>query len=156
MNITIEEFTQADYDGYLNYAIDSYAEANVKSGRWTMETARSEAQKQFDSLLKDGLKSKGHVFWKICLDGKKVGDFWFYRNPEEPGRIFVYDVMIVKEYQGQGIGTFSFSIIQKRLKALGVSKIGLHVFAHNTGAIRLYERLGFKYTSHNMHYTLDN
>lgn len=155
MNITIEEFTQADFDEYLNYAIDEYAASNIKSGSWTKEQAKASAQKQFDFLLKDGLKSEGHVFWKTCLEGKKVGIFWFHQNPNDLKNIFVYDIRIEPEYQSQGIGTYTFSIIRERLKVLGVLKISLHVFAHNTGAIRLYERLGFQFTSYNMHYLID-
>lgn len=155
MNISIKDFTQADYENYLSYAIGGYAAANIKSGRWTKENGYANSKKQFESLLKDGLKSEGHFFWKICLDEKKIGDFWFHRLPKDLEKVFVYDTAIVEEYQSQGIGTTSFSIIQERLKALGIRKIGLHVFAHNTGAIRLYERLGFEYTSHNMSYSLD-
>jgi len=152
MNITIEDFTQADFEDYLSYAIDEYAESHVKSGNWTAEKAKAKSQKQYDSLLKDGLKSEGHVFWKVCLDGKKIGLFWFYRNPNGLKNVFVYDTSIVKQYQNQGIGTYTFSIIRERLKTLGVHKISLHVFAHNTGAIRLYERLGFEFAGHNMYY----
>lgn len=156
MNITIEDFTQADYEDYLNYAIDEYAETNIKSGNWTADEAKAKSQKQYDSILKDGFKSEGHVFWKVCLDGNKVGLFWFYRNPNNLKNIFVYDTRIEKEYQNQGIGTYTFSIIRERLKDLGVHKISLNVFAHNTGAIRLYERLGFEFVSHNMYYFLDS
>ncbi len=155
MHIKIEEFTQADYDNYLSDAIDEYAAVNIKNGRWTAEQARAMSQKQFDYLLKDGLKSEGHTFWNICLDDKKVGLFWFYRNPKQLNNIFVYDTQIVKEYQNQGVGTSTFPIIRERLKAMGVHKISLNVFANNTGAIRLYKRLGFEMTSYNMHYLIN-
>lgn len=156
MNISIEDFAQADFDEYMDYAIDEYAESHIKTGAWTKEEAKTKSKKQYDYLLKDGLKSEGHVFWKASLDEKKVGLFWFHRNPKSPESIFVYDTRIDKEYQNQGIATFSFKIIRDKLKALGVSKIRLHVFAHNTGAIRLYERLGFEYASYNMHYLIED
>jgi len=155
MNISIEDFTQADFEDYMDYAIDQYAASNIKSGRWTTEEARTKSQKQFDYLLKDGLNSEGHVFWKVCLNGKKIGIFWFYLNPKDLNNVFVYDAEIKLEYQNQGIGTYTFSIVRERLKALGVRKIGLNVFAHNAGAFRLYERLGFEVTSYNMHYLID-
>jgi len=65
MNISIEDFTQGDYEDYMSYAIDEYAASNIKSNRWTVEEARTKSQKQFEYLLKDGLKSEGHVFWKV-------------------------------------------------------------------------------------------
>jgi len=34
-------------------------------------------------------------------------------------------------------------------------KIRLHVFAHNTGAVRLYKRLGFEVTDYNMQYMIE-
>ncbi len=154
MNITIEDFTQADFDDYMSNAVDLYAEQNIKSGRWTVEEARAKSKEQLDYILKDGLQTKGHVFWNICLEGKKIGHFWFYRRADDFS-IFAYDVLVAKEYQNQGIGTSAFPMIQERLKTLGVRKINLNVFSHNTGARRLYERLGFEMTSYNMHYVLD-
>ncbi len=154
-NITIEGFTQTDFEDYISYAIDEYAEANIKSGHFNKEEAKTKAQKQFDYLLKDGFKSEGHVFWKVCGDGKKIGIFWFHQNPKSLNNVFVYDARIEQQYQNQGIGTHTFSIIREKLKAIGVHKIRLHVFAHNTGAVRLYKRLGFEVAGYNMHYLLD-
>ncbi len=155
MNVSIEDFTEADFEHYMSYAVDEYAEAHVKSGKWTKEEAKSKAQGQFDRLLKDGLKSEGHTFWKMCLDGKKVGDFWFHRNAKDRSKIFIYDTRVETEYQGKGVATASFSLVKDRLNRLGVKLISIHVFTHNTGAIRLYERLGFDFVSHIMAYKIE-
>jgi len=89
MNISIEDFTQSEFDDYMSYAIDNYAAANIKSGRWPEEIAKTESKKQYDYVLKDGLQSEGHVFWKVCLDEKKIGIFWFYRNPKDLNNVYV-------------------------------------------------------------------
>jgi ribosomal protein S18 acetylase RimI-like enzyme len=40
--------------------------------------------------------------------------------------------------------------IEPRVRELGVTGIGLHVFAHNPGAQALYAKLGYNVTSINM------
>jgi len=80
----------------------------------------------------------------------------YFGRSNDLKNVFVYDARIEQEYQNKGIGTYTFSIIRERLKAWGVSKIGLNVFPHNAGAFRLYERLGFEVDSYNMHYLLDD
>jgi ribosomal protein S18 acetylase RimI-like enzyme len=40
--------------------------------------------------------------------------------------------------------------VEAQARSLGMASVGLHVFAHNPEAIRVYERLGFRTTSLNM------
>lgn len=154
MNLTIKEFTIADFENYMAEANQSYANENIKSGKWSAERALKASNELYNRLLPDGLSTKGYFFWKICLDEKKVGIFWFFRVKEEQSKIFVYDVEIQEQHQNKGIGTKFFKQIQSKLLSMGIRKIALHVFAHNTGAIRFYKRLGFKFTDHNMHFDI--
>jgi len=57
----------------------------------------------------------------------------------------VQNVGIVPEHRGRGLGTF---LLYKSLAgfrdAAAITKVSLEVTAHNSGAIRLYRRLGFR------------
>lgn len=54
-------------------------------------------------------------------------------------------VNIVKPYQNQGYGSEAIRwALNWAFKAAGLHRVGIAAFSYNEGAIRLYERLGFK------------
>lgn len=77
----------------------------------------------------------------ICADGMKAGYYHFYRN--EDGLLELDDLYLFPPFQNQGIGT---AVIQKCC-ASTTEPIQLYVFARNTRAVALYERLGFQITA---------
>ena len=74
----------------------------------------------------------------IHADGQKAGYYHFYRN--EDGLLELDDLYLFPPFQNQGIGT---AVIQKCC-ASTTEPIQLYVFARNTRAVALYERLGFQ------------
>ena len=56
---------------------------------------------------------------------------------------YVYDVIVHPAHRRQGYAVAAFAALEKQVLALGVSGMGLHVFAHNTAAHTLYVKLGF-------------
>ena len=77
----------------------------------------------------------------LCADGMKAGYYHFYRN--EDGLLELDDLYLIPPFQNQGIGT---AVIQKCC-ASTTEPIMLYVFARNTRAVALYERLGFQITA---------
>jgi len=51
---------------------------------------------------------------------------------------------IHKHYRGMGIGRQLITRTLQKAKEIGLERVELEVFASNTPAIRLYERMGFK------------
>ena len=74
---------------------------------------------------------------RILCDGETAG--WI-RAADEREKLELDDLFILPPFQNRGIGT---AVLQKYL-AEGTKPIYFYVFARNTGAIRLYERLGFR------------
>ena len=72
----------------------------------------------------------------IWLEGEPVG---FYRFCPEEGAMELDDLYILPQFRGRGIGT---AVINHCI-AQG-APIELYVFTQNTGALRLYRRLGFE------------
>ena len=68
-------------------------------------------------------------------DGVVIGRLSIGRDPH-PASAHVADLglMVAQEHRRRGVGW---------ARAVGVRKIELHVFPHNTGAIAMYERFGF-------------
>lgn len=61
----------------------------------------------------------------------------------------VHDVVVLQEYRGLGIGEKMLVLVEDIARERGACKLTLEVLQGNTGALRLYERLGFA------HYRLD-
>ena len=72
----------------------------------------------------------------IVFDGIKVGYFHFDSNGQEAE---LDDLYILPEYRGKGFGT---AAIQHCLENAN-KPVFLYVFSQNTGAIHLYEKMGF-------------
>ncbi len=83
----------------------------------------------------------------ITANGLVVG---FLGVREEDDHLYIAQAYIIPEYQGRGIGT---SLIREVLA--GDQPVELWVMTSNTGARRLYERLGFRVTGEeNDHYRM--
>lgn len=77
----------------------------------------------------------------IYADSIKAGYYHFYRN--EDGLLELDDLYLFPPFQNQGIGT---AVIQRCCASI-TEPIMLYVFARNTRAVALYERLGFQITA---------
>ena len=78
-----------------------------------------------------------HTYTRIYADGVHTG---FYRFVPGDGEMELDDLYIFPEFQGRGIGT---RVIEK---CCGETEkpVMLYVFVRNTGAWKLYRRLGFE------------
>ncbi len=92
------------------------------------------------SWVRRKLAKKLSEYRTVMLDGIKVG--YFRLCDGEDNSLEIDDLYVLTPYQGQGIGS---EIVQhcidesERLQR----PLMLYVFSANTGAVRLYERMGF-------------
>lgn len=108
--------------------------------------AQPEDIDQIDLLCKELIQTYEQLdsiddYTVICADGMKAGYYHFYRN--EDSLLELDDLYLFPPFQNQGIGT---AVIQKCC-ASTTEPIQLYVFARNTRAVALYERLGFQITA---------
>lgn len=78
-------------------------------------------------------------FTCVRLNGVQAG---FYHFSPRDGMMELDDLYILPEFRRRGIGT---QIIQKCCAETGLP-VMLYVFMKNTGAVALYQRLGFQIT----------
>ena len=141
------------YDAYLEQAIAGYAHDNVAAGRWPQASALERSRADFAQSLPQGLATPDNYLFEIKTDktGPVVGVIWFAVTEQNGMPVaFVYDVEIKPEWQRQGHAMRAFKALEPLVKELGLSRIGLHVFANNPGAQALYARLGYDVVSLNM------
>jgi ribosomal protein S18 acetylase RimI-like enzyme len=141
------------FESYKRSSAAGYAEDNVAAGRWPAEGAFERSLAEFGALLPQGLATPGnHVFdIQAGEGGPAVGALWFAEQQRGGLRsAYVYDLVVYPPYRRQGHARRAFEALEPRVRALGLDRIGLHVFGHNPGAQALYAQLGYGVTGINM------
>jgi GNAT superfamily N-acetyltransferase len=141
------------FKAYYQMSIEEYALEMVSARNISQEYAREASEKQFSELLPDGLDSAGQHLLTIWDPGceKDVGTLWVgERERGEMLQAVIYDIRVLEDLRGQGYGTQTLQAAEEMVRQMGISEIWLHVFGHNTGARRLYERLGYEVTNVSM------
>ncbi|MBD0711729.1 MULTISPECIES: GNAT family N-acetyltransferase [unclassified Streptomyces] len=112
------------------------------------DQARAKAEDSHRKYLPEGLATPGVAIHVVVADGRSAGFLWTGRIELEPGRwaAFVYDIEVEEEYRGRGYGRALMLLAERVAREAGDTRLGLHVFAGNTPAIRLYESLGYRTT----------
>lgn len=138
---------------YLHHAVAAYAQDNVASGRWSAHTAVARSQAEFAALLPQGLATPHQHLFEIAEadTGQAVGVLWLAQEPHDGAQgAFVYDLEIDPRWRRQGHARRALQQLEPLVAEMGMTHIGLHVFAHNPNAQVLYRSLGYQVTGLNM------
>ncbi|MGF3102922.1 GNAT family N-acetyltransferase [Rossellomorea sp. DUT-2] len=153
--IRLQPMQDYEYTLWIQESIKEYAEEKTKAGNFQKETSLEQAEKEFNQLLPDGLKSKDHYLFTL-IDGENqedVGTLWI--NVQEDGKeAFIYDIKIHESKRGRGYGKEALKSLDSYAREKDISKISLHVFGHNKVALSLYQNTGFEVTNVLMSKTL--
>ncbi len=146
--ITLENMNAEDYNRFYDFAVKDYASEKTKAGNYKEEEALERAKQDFANLLPGGLETENHLLWTIMVSetAEKAGYLWVFAESSKQ-TAFIYNIVIFDHFQGKGLGTQALGSLENVLKERGIKKLELHVFGHNEGAFRLYEKLGFGVTN---------
>ncbi|EAE3218323.1 GNAT family N-acetyltransferase [Listeria monocytogenes] len=138
--------TASDLEDFLSTAITDYANEKVEAGTWDEEEALAKSQDSFNKLLYDGITTPNEYLYSI-ISGEKIGYIWFHVDETRSGKhAFIYDFVIFEAFRCKGFGTKTLEALDALAKEMQITKIELHVFAHNQTAIGLYNKVGFQNT----------
>ncbi len=145
---------EADLSGYLDRLVRDYAADHVRGGRWTEAESLTEARKEVDKLLPDGLASPDQFLFAIVAGEPeaKVGELWLALEPRGG---FVYDLFVDERYRRRGYAEGAMRLAEGIARQKGARTLSLHVFGDNAGARRLYARLGYRETNVRMSKSLE-
>ncbi|MCL1630673.1 GNAT family N-acetyltransferase [Sporolactobacillus sp. CPB3-1] len=149
MSILIASLPENEFAPYLAHSAQTYAEEKQRSGAWPTDQALINAQTEIGRLLPQGYRTPNHQFLSLVESGKEVGIIWLHISPARR-EAFIYDFEIFEPYRNQGLGQQSMQTLFAYCRTLGLMKISLHVFAHNTRAYHIYQKLGYLATDINM------
>lgn len=151
--VRLDPMTPAEFDEWLVEAIPSYAAEKAACGQWPADQALDRSAQAHRDLLPDGVSTVGHLLYTVrdADSGAAAGMLWVHYEAGPGCRdAYLYQIQIRQECRGRGLGSAALLALSAELAAAGVRALGLHVFAENTGARRLYERLGFQVTGVHM------
>jgi len=130
------------FEAYRERVITRFTESFPEEDMPQEEAA---ARRFMETLLPQGPQTPGQHFESIVVGGQSVGRLWWAEQLDEtPPRAYIYDLEVAEEHRGKGVGTAAMQALEDEARRLGAEQVMLSVFFKNSGAIRLYERLGFR------------
>ncbi|SNY64743.1 GNAT family N-acetyltransferase [Paractinoplanes atraurantiacus] len=146
VDVRLEPMTEDEYKPWRAEAEAHYARSSEASGQ-SAAGARRAAADTYARLLPDEYATAGNHFWYAYDGDRRVGFLWI---KVERDAAMVHNVAVEAEVRRRGYGRAIMLAAERWCRDSGLSRIGLHVFAHNTGARALYEQLGFAETGRTM------
>lgn len=156
--LVLQPLDEAEFEAWRREAIPAYAADHVQAGTWTVAECLARSREAYDTLLPTGLATSGHHFARLVAPatglaqrGERVGFLW-WAEAESAGLTgaFVYDLEIHEHARRRGYAKAALFELERIARERGLAFVGLHVFGHNAGALRLYEDVGFVPTSISM------
>jgi ribosomal protein S18 acetylase RimI-like enzyme len=144
--VRLEPMTEDEYKPWRADAEAHYAESVATSGRSAAEAARAATDK-YAELLPQGFATPAHHFWYAFDGNRRVGFLWVKVTHDTA---FVYNFAVEADLRRRGYGRAIMLAAEAWCHDHALTRIGLHVFAHNTNARALYEQLGFIETGRNL------
>ena len=142
------------WDDYRPALLARHAEQNIAAGLWPPASALSQAAAELGLLLPLGPATPGHFLFRILAAEGAPALGWLWLGVHQQGgrrEGFVYDLLVQARHRRQGHGLRALQALEGRAQGLGLTSLGLHVYAQNADALALYRRLGYAVISLNLH-----
>jgi ribosomal-protein-alanine N-acetyltransferase len=102
--------------------------------RFDRESMREFAEEQ-NAIVRVGQRISGEIVGFVIVHVERVATEW---------RAYVVTLDVTPECRQMGLARRLMREVEASAMAAGVQWMQLHVFTGNTGAIRFYERMGYK------------
>jgi ribosomal protein S18 acetylase RimI-like enzyme len=145
--VSLAPFDPDRLAGWLDDEDSAYVDDRVAAGD-DRGTAERIAAQQRDRLFPGGRPAPDQHVFAIVDDSRPVGTLWIgtvFDGP--PEHWWVWSIEVDEGHRGRGVGSAAMRLAEVEARQRGATQIGLNVFGHNTGARRLYRRLGYDETS---------
>jgi len=130
-----------DYEELLRIYASTRAAELAQVTWWDDAQKLAFCRAQYDAQKSEyEARYPGAEYDLILLEGRPAGRLWVGRDAEE---IRLLDIALLPEAQGQGVGAALVGALIEEARASG-RKLRHMVFMLNEGALRFYERLGFR------------
>ncbi|MBN1947047.1 MAG: GNAT family N-acetyltransferase [Bradymonadales bacterium] len=151
MSIVLEPMSDADYDVFIRWSIESFAADKARVEGLKPEQALQYTRAQVDQMLADGVHTEHHHFFRVLLDDREdpIGAVWIMLQPSLQSA-YLCDIVIYEPHRHQGHGKSTLKAVEKWAQSHECQTLYLHVWLHNSVARHLYESTGYTATGINM------
>ena len=146
--------TEDEFSTFFETVAESHAKDNIAASRWNDSDAPALAREETKRLLPANEKTpENYLFVLQDIDLKsEIGYLWFGNTTRATKKVaYLYQVYIHPQFRRQGYGRQAMFAFEKEALSRGYDALGLHVFATNGGAHRLYQAMGYSASSITMH-----
>jgi ribosomal protein S18 acetylase RimI-like enzyme len=142
--VRLRAMTSEEFEAYLEFCRADYAAEMVRAG---MDADAAEQRSADDTrdVAVDGPDGERHQLFVVEGEDARIGVLWLGAR-DGWRRTWIYDIRVDDAWQGRGLGRATLEAAEARARQLGAEQVGLHVFAHNEVACRLYETSGYVVT----------
>jgi len=143
-DIHVRSMTAAELDTFLERTMRSAGRhLALASGSCPMRGSWDVLMKARERLS-DGVATPGHALMAICVDSTTIGGMWVEIDGKDAR---IWDLHVYEGYRGHGHSKAALLAMAEGLKREGVHYLNVTVMAPNTGAIDIYESVGFRVTA---------
>jgi ribosomal protein S18 acetylase RimI-like enzyme len=145
----IMAMSEKDFEEFLRKAIVTYADLNVKTGRWQREESLNLSRAEHKRLFPDGHKTRNNYLYNILGSNHNeiAGHIWYSINGSAA---FIFDIEIYEPYRKQGYAKEAIAAAEKRMVEMGAKTVSLQVRKDNANAQNLYLQLDYETVALNM------
>jgi RimJ/RimL family protein N-acetyltransferase len=140
--ITIRPVRKSDLNSML-----SFVNAFAKEPTYMMISGRTFTRLQEKKYLESAcaaMRKKEKIHLIAITDHKIVASAEVRRQSARKNHVGVVGVAVSKLWRGEGIGTKLIQLLIENATLLGLRLLVLESFEKNKGAIKLYEKMGFR------------
>ncbi|MGC4892013.1 GNAT family N-acetyltransferase [Micromonospora sp. DT227] len=151
--MSVRAMAPEEFDRWQDELAVEYAREHVSAGNWTEAEALDRAREANAALLPDGLATPGMLLLiGVLPDGSSIGRLWIgLTHPRGvPHCAFIYDIEVVAERRGQGLGRALLAAGERMARERGARALELNVFGANETAATLYRTSGYQVVTQQM------
>ncbi|POH65834.1 N-acetyltransferase [Cryobacterium zongtaii] len=151
--VSVRPMTELEFDRWQRAIAEEFAAEQVAAGRWAAEGSIRRALESNSELLPRGLSTpRMLLFSGIDSDGEAFGRAWVGLDHPRgaPGMAFLYDIEVLEQRRGCGLGRALLSAVEDAVMDAGVSALELNVFGRNLRAVTLYDSAGYVVSTQQM------
>jgi ribosomal protein S18 acetylase RimI-like enzyme len=150
-DVEITLATDGETTALLELSKKTYVEGLQSMRGLNPAEARAKAHRDTDGLVPHGAVTPGMVFLAARRGNRVLGGVWAaVQGPDRAGEAWIYFIWVDPSARRQGLARRLVERTAAEVRDRGAEHLALNVFGDNTGAIALYEALGFRVTAQQM------